>query len=212
MTAEARRHRIMLREVYADRAGAIRDRLREFSEVSPDQHIYELIFCLLTPQSQARHADTIVRILIERNFAGAPFDPEPLLRDPKHYIRFHRTKAARLQRIIPAFPVVREILREDLLPSVRRDRLVRHVDGFGMKEATHFLRNIGRNDGLAILDRHILRHLVRSGVIPDVPASLSTKTYLEIEKRFRRFARSMNIPIDELDLLFWSLQTGEILK
>jgi N-glycosylase/DNA lyase len=88
---------------------------------------------------------------------------------------------------------------------------VRNVRGLGWKEASHFLRNIGWHD-LAILDRHILRNLVRHGVLRSVPATLTRSRYLAIERKFRQFAGAVGISMDELDLLFWSRATGEILK
>ena len=36
--------------------------------------------------------------------------------------------------------------------------------------------------------------------------------YLEIEDRMREFSRKVGIPIEELDLLFWSKQTGYVFK
>jgi N-glycosylase/DNA lyase len=70
---------------------------------------------------------------------------------------------------------------------------------------------VGHRD-LAILDRHILKNLVRFGVIRRIPVSLTPKRYKAIEKRFLAFARDIEISMDELDLLFWSMETGEILK
>jgi thermostable 8-oxoguanine DNA glycosylase len=35
---------------------------------------------------------------------------------------------------------------------------------------------------------------------------------MAIEEKFRRFAGEIDISMDELDLLFWSRETGEILK
>ena len=79
------------------------------------------------------------------------------------------------------------------------------------KESSHFLRNIGYR-GLAILDRHILKNLHRHGVISAVPQAMTRNTYLSIEHRFFRFAEHLGVSIDELDLLFWSRETGKILK
>jgi N-glycosylase/DNA lyase len=93
-----------------------------------------------------------------------------------------------------------------------REWLVMHIMGLGYKEATHFLRNIGKNNGLAILDRHILRTLERLGVVYSIPNSISKKQYLEIEQRFKMFADDIGIVLDELDLVFWSMGTGEIRK
>jgi len=92
-----------------------------------------------------------------------------------------------------------------------REWLVENVKGYGFKEASHFLRNIGYRE-LAILDRHILKYLVEFGVIEKVPKSLTKKNYMEIEEKFKQFSGRVGIPMDELDLLFWSLETGEIFK
>lgn len=82
----------------------------------------------------------------------------------------------------------------------------------GYKEASHFLRNIGLADDLAILDRHILKNLKIFGIIEEIPKSLSKKKYLEIEEKMRNLANEVNIPLSHLDLLFWSKETGEIFK
>jgi N-glycosylase/DNA lyase len=89
---------------------------------------------------------------------------------------------------------------------------VKNVRGLGYKEATHFLRNVGLNGGLAILDRHILRNLKRYRAIRSLPKSLSRKKYLALERSFLHFADRIGISLDELDLLFWSMETGVIRK
>jgi N-glycosylase/DNA lyase len=65
---------------------------------------------------------------------------------------------------------------------------------------------------MAILDVHILRNLQKYGVIDKVPSSLTKKTYLDIEARMRKFSRKVRIPLEELDLLFWSKETGFVFK
>jgi N-glycosylase/DNA lyase len=86
------------------------------------------------------------------------------------------------------------------------------VQGLGYKEAGHFLRNIGRGDNIAILDRHILRHMIQYRMIQKIPGSLTKRKYLEIENRLRKFSNRIGIPMAELDLLFWYRSTGEIFK
>lgn len=93
-----------------------------------------------------------------------------------------------------------------------RDFLVDNVRGYGYKEASHFLRNIGYGSDIDILDRHILKNMRKYGAVKDVPASLSRSKYLEIEEKLRRFADRIKIPLYEMDLLFWSEETGEIFK
>ncbi|MBI2619097.1 MAG: DNA lyase [Ignavibacteriales bacterium] len=201
-----------LLRLHETRKNAIRARLREFARVPPQDYFYELVYCLLTPQSSAERAEMVVAALREQHFAELGGDPEPILRMPAHYIRFHRTKARHLVRAREEFSEISAELKNGSPAPDLREWLTRHVMGLGYKEATHFLRNIGRNGGLAILDRHILRNLKRFGVIRTVPPALSRKRYLKLEQSFQKFAGRIGIPLDELDLLFWSMETGEIRK
>jgi len=198
--------------VHEERKVAIRERLGDFADVPPSDYFYELAFCILTPQSSAANADATVQELIRDRFFELGFDPTAYLRDPRHYIRFHNTKSKRLLRIREHFSELVPVLTNNELASAeKREFVLQAVQGLGMKEASHFLRNIGVR-GLAILDRHILKHLVRLRVIRAVPTSLTKHRYLEIERKWKKFANAIGISIDELDLLFWSMETGEIRK
>jgi N-glycosylase/DNA lyase len=200
-----KRHHLTNRE-------AIRVRLSEFQSVPTSEYFYELAYCLLTPQSSAAHADQVVARLREAGFHSLSIDPEPFLRQKEHYIRFHRAKTRYLLRMKEQYADIVQKLSEPASAFDFREWLVMNVIGLGYKEATHFLRNIGKNDGLAILDRHILRMLMRLEVVDSIPKSIGSKQYLEIEQRFKLFANSIGIVLDELDLVFWSMGTGEIRK
>ena len=108
-------------------------------------------------------------------------------------------------------------LRDRLLsfsdPFERRDWLAKdpRIKGLGYKEASHFLRNVGFK-GYSILDKHIVRCLFELGVIDSAKPPLGRSRYLRIEARMREFADDVGIDFDELDLLLWSIKTGEILK
>ena len=201
-----------LKRLHASRREAIRRRLDEFRSVRPDQYFYELVYCILTPQTSADHAGNVVEQLQKLDFHSNSFDPEPILRDPKCYIRFHRTKRKHLLNLKEVFPTVLHALQSIDAPSDCREWLVANVLGLCYKEATHVLRNVGRSGGLAILDRHILRNLHRFGAIRSLPSSLSRRRYLLLERAFMRFSERIGIPLDELDLLFWSMETGVIRK
>lgn len=189
----------------------IKNRLEEFTNVAENKYFYELCFCICTPQSKAANAFIVQKVLEQKKFLTKPFKIEPLLRKKENYIRFHNTKAKRLLQARKIYPKVLEILSSDLSPAQKRDWIVTNVNGIGMKEASHFLRNIGYRN-LAILDRHILKHLVLCGLYNEVPKLASKKDYLAVEKRFLQFSKQVKIPVDELDLLFWSYETGTILK
>ncbi|MBI3112780.1 MAG: DNA lyase [Ignavibacteriales bacterium] len=206
------KERSSLMHLHQERRGAIRQRLRDFKEVPRSEYFYELLYCLMTPQTSAESADKVVAKLKEVSFATNAVDPEPVLRDRHHYIRFHKTKTERLLLVKKEFPVIASALAAMVSPVELREWLVKNVKGLGYKEATHFLRNIGRNGGLTILDRHILRNLQRYGAIRTVPKSMTKKRYLSVERRFIKFSETVGVPVDELDLLFWSMETGEIRK
>jgi len=195
-------------QAYAQRRGEIEQRLKEFSLVKDDEIFYELCFCLLTPQSKGKRCDEAVTLLREKHFFRNSVPLVPLL---KRKTRFHHQKARSLQRMKQMYPVILEKLETEHDLFVLRGWLVEHVDGMGMKEASHFLRNIGHR-GLAILDRHILKNLVKCDVLDALPKTLTKKTYLEIEQQLFSFSRSMGIDADALDLLFWSMETGEVFK
>ena len=200
-------------EHYAIHRETIRERLREFVAVAPEEYLYELMFCLLTPQSRAAHAEQAIARLRDAGFPEREIDPVPILRDPRHYIRFHNQKAKRLLAVRGREREIRSVLISgDYDAIARRDWLVENVSGLGWKEASHFLRNIGHLD-LAIIDRHVLKHMLRNGAIDAMPASVGTRrVYLDLEARFAELARASGLALQELDLLFWSFEEGSVRK
>jgi len=200
-----------IRSDHREFGGRIRARLEDFARVPEGEYFYELAYCLLTPQSSAVNAGATVERLKRADLLGSDVDPTATLFSKDHYIRFHNTKARHLLEAKRNFPEILAALRAVTPAEEKRSWLVANVKGLGWKEASHFMRNIGYRD-LAILDRHILRNLRRHTVIRALPKSLTPARYLAIEEKFRRFASAVGIPMDELDLLFWSRETGEILK
>ncbi|MCX7930335.1 MAG: DNA lyase [Chlorobi bacterium] len=197
---------------YQHFAGAISQRLAELSALKDEREVfYEFCYCICTPQSKARHAWHVEQQLRQLNFYEQGFDPTPLLANPKHYIRFHRTKAARLLSLRERLSDIAEAIRSITDSHQLRLWVVENVAGFGMKEASHVLRNVGRFE-LAILDRHILRNLARLGAIRSEEPPRSRSQYELIENKFRIFATHCGVELQVLDLLLWAIETGEVLK
>ena len=195
----------------------IKRRLKEFKSVWNQSHrrvFSELCFCICTPQSNAAYCDKAISNL-EKN--GILFRGNlRQLRAGLKGVRFPNNKAkyiieARKSFIAGKTISIKDKIKVDNIPEARQ-WLTRHVKGLGFKEASHFLRNIGLGKDIAILDVHILRNLKRRKVIKEIPSSMSKKTYLDIENKMKRFSRKINIPLEELDLLFWSNETGFIFK
>ena len=79
-----------------------------------------------------------------------------------------------------------------------------------MKEASHFLRNIGYLN-YAIIDFHIIDLLVNQNII-ERPKTLTNNRYIEIEKTLKEISKKLDLTLGELDLYLWYLETGTILK
>lgn len=195
----------------------IKQRLKEFRQLGKgrDEDIFaELCFCILTPQSKAIYCDKTVQQLKKSRllFNGN----KRAIRSQLKRVRFPNNKACYLVAARKFFKnakslnIKSRLNTDDVLKA--RDWLVKNVKGLGYKEASHFLRNIGLGKDLAILDTHILKNLKKYKVIKKIPSSISKKTYMEIEDKMRGFSKKTNIPLEELDLLFWSNQTGIIFK
>ena len=202
----------LLLEDYKKKRPAIQQRLNDFRTVKRQEYFYELVYCFMTPQSSAVNSAKAQQMLMAYNFQNAEIDPEHLLHQKEYYIRFHKTKAKLLVAMKQQYHAILQKISTVDSAFEKRQWLAENVKGIGYKEATHFLRNVGLNEGLAILDRHILKNLKKHGAIRSLPRTLTKKKYLSLERRFQQFAGDIGIPIDELDLLFWSNETGEILK
>lgn len=188
-----------------DKSNEIRLRLKSFKNLSEKQKFQEFMFCLLTPQSNAQKCWQAVE---EISKLSKPSEKQ-ISKILSTKTRFHNTKARRILTARKTFNQL-DLANQDIL-QLRND-LAKTVNGYGLKEASHFLRNIGlSNNRIAILDRHILKNLHSLRLI-DEPKIKNQKHYLEIEQIFLAFAERMRIPADELDLHWWSKENGEIFK
>ncbi len=88
-----------------------------------------------------------------------------------------------------------------------REWLSSNIKGFGYKEASHFIRNIGGKN-LAIIDRHILKFLFKEKVINEIPKTITKKKYLEIENILNNIAKELNISMTELDIYIFFIDSG----
>ncbi len=208
-----------LKEIYRNKKKEIVSRLKEFERCRShknDEDIFsELAFCLLTPQSRAKSCWDAIIMLKEQNLLLKGAVDQIKLR--LHGVRFHNKKAQYLVGARTLFEnngtvSVKPLFNKFSDIHACREWLVKNIRGIGYKEASHFLRNIGLGENIAILDRHILKNLHLLGVIDEIPKSLSRAQYLQIEKNMSDFAEQINIPLPHLDLLLWYKETGEIFK
>lgn len=209
-----------LKEIYNEIKPEIQKRLQDFRDVwnnGEDREIFiEIAFCVLTPQSKAVNAWSAINKLIDTKllFEGKAEEIAEYL----NVVRFKNTKAENLVRLRELMTNDKgEFITKQLFSSMkdsfeRREWIVKNVRGMGWKEASHFLRNVGFGEELAILDRHILRNMERLGVVESIPKTITGKNYVEMETKLREYVKTIHIPMDEMDLLLWYKEAGEIFK
>ena len=208
-----------LRNTYSEIREEVVERLSEFREIweSRDEHsaLLELLFCILTPQSKAQVCwGAIEDMSCSDVLLKGDYD---LVLGAVSMVRFKYKKARYLIEARERFMKNGNIELLSFLeglgdPIIARSYLVENIKGLGYKEASHFLRNIGLGRDLTILDRHILRTLLKAGVIEEMPASLTDRRYLEIEGRMKEFSEKIDIPVEHLDVVIWYRSTGSIFK
>ena len=210
-----------IRAVHKAREKEIRARLNQFHQLwrqgSDEQLWEELVFCIFTAGASARMGFRAVEAVRPFLLHGRREEMTEALRTAGA----HRFPVERPGYIVVTRNYLREhcglALREKLQgfndPIERRDWLAREkqIKGLGYKESSHFLRNIGLM-GHAILDKHVMSCLNDLKVVEAPKPPATRARYLETEDRLKAFAREIRIDFDELDLVLWSMKTGEVLK
>jgi len=177
----------------------VKARIKEFKTKKSDKQLFsELCFCIMTAGFRADKSIEIQK-KIGNGFLALPEKKLQQKLKESGY-RYHNRAEYIVQN--------RKFLEE--LKGKSREWLVKHIKGFGMKEASHFLRNTGYCD-CAIIDFHIIDILAKYNLIKK-PKTLTKSKYIEIEKVLKDIARKTNLTLDELDLYLWFLETGKILK
>lgn len=192
---------------YNKKSKEIKKRLSNFKNKNEEEYFEEFIFCLLTPQSNAQKCWEAVKSIIKLK---KPWNELEINKILSKKTRFHNVKTKRIICSEEQFSKIKSKLKEDTVEL--RNYLAENIKGYGLKESGHFLRNIGlSNNKIAILDRHILRNLKKFGVIEEEKIR-NKKDYFIIEKKFIEFSNNLGIPLDNLDLFWWSEENGEIFK
>lgn len=185
-------------------------------EINDDYRIFEeLAFCIFTANTSAemgaKAVDAVRNVLINGT-------ADEMTRRLEGIYRFNNVRPA---HIIHTRTYLKNSLNFKLKDKIKsfkgkdelRDffALNKGIKGIGLKEASHFLRNVGFK-GYAILDKHIINSLHEFGVLKINEKPKNNKEYLEIEQKFIDFSKDICIDMDELDLLLWSRKNGRILK
>jgi N-glycosylase/DNA lyase len=205
-------------EIYSEHKDEIDRRLKAFRRVwtdGNDEDIFsEMAFCMFTPQTKAHAGAKAVKLLTPQLlFSGSKEEIGEILRSSG--VRFHKNKSQYLVENRSRFytntkNIIKNYLNNKPI-SFARAKLAQDVKGWGYKEASHFLRNIGFGKEIAILDRHIMRTLVSESVIHEIPKNVS-QSYLDIEEKMLNYCDFIGISPDAMDLVMWYHINGEFFK
>jgi len=189
----------------------IDSRIKDFKQIKNKQNnkqlFQELCFCILAANFNAE------RSLDIQNKIGNKFLTltEKQLADKLKQLGY-RFPNIRAKYIVEArkHRQINHILNKYDNEHDLRQHFVQNVKGLGLKEASHFLRNIGYND-YAIVDFHIVDILEKHKLIQR-PKTMTKNHYLKIEDKLRTIAQKAKLNLAELDLYLWFQETGKILK
>jgi N-glycosylase/DNA lyase len=193
----------------------VEDRMDDFRavhEMDTYQWYEELVYCLLTAFASALMGQKCVDALCCDNviFEGSEDEIRACLIDTGH--RFPNKRAEFIHNTQHLAPTIKETIQGFNTSKEAREWLVENIKGFGWKEASHYLRNIGYFD-LAIIDRHIINNLREYEIIDiDSKKGLTKKRYLAVEKVLDILAEELSLEPGELDLYMWYRKTGKVLK
>jgi N-glycosylase/DNA lyase len=208
-----------IKNAYASKFSEIRARTSEFENIwkfENDEKLWEeMVFCFFTGGCSAkmglRSIEKVKSILMHGKYE----DFVEALSGTHRYplARSKYIMASRTFLIDQLDMKLRNKLNSFSNDLDRREWLVKEkgIKGLGYKEASHYLRNIGFK-GYAILDKHVLRCLAELKLIDEPKPPNTGLKYLTIENILKKFADEIKIDFDELDLVLWSMKTGEILK
>ncbi|MEK6962919.1 MAG: DNA lyase [Nanoarchaeota archaeon] len=207
-----------LRRKHQESREQILERLQEFGEVLQEGNpkiFEELVFCILAANTSSKMSAKCVDALRPVLFKAKPPQMKQKLVGIYRFINLRPAYIYHTRSYLEkehGFEL-RNLLQSFQNPDELRDFFAANpgIKGIGYKEASHFLRNIGYK-GYCILDKHILNSLFELEVIPKVERPANKKKYLDIEDKMKKFCKKVKIDVDEMDLLLWSLKTGEILK
>ena len=200
-----------------------RESNKSWHELSEEEILFELVLSILGSQIKYEVALQYAQMVKKQNILNTLYDEEDILKIQLELekifetpqcingstvkYRFPKTRAKYI-----AFNLVylqqkngiKSILSKSEDTKFLRKYLVKHIKGIGPKQASHFLRNIGFSNDIAVLDVHILRYMNIQGVIEEQYKSIGNlKLYEKLEEQLVKFLEFMLVPIGYIDQAIW---------
>lgn len=196
-----------------------------YEEMIEDELAYELANCILGSGVRYEISLSYASILRKRNLlsynyirgndgfneiAKALSEPVQSVTENIVYKKYRYPKRGAslvyrsLSRIYSEFLDIRNLVAFYPEPASLRRALIEICPGIGPKQASHYLKNIGLTNNMAILDRHIMKYLEISGGNRICRNNVSEiDKYEEVEKHFVDLASNFGFPASVVDQALW---------
>lgn len=200
---------------------------KDYTSMSEQDLTFELLICILGSGVRYElclaYADAVRAILVRRkltndvNMHDYLILVEEILNAPtyssingKAYKRYRYPKRAAshivesLYNIDCKYGSFKKMISSMKTPSGLRRELIFLCPGIGPKQSSHYVKNIGLTDNVAILDRHILNYLKLIDDVDICPRQVSKiDKYEEVERRFIDKVSKFNHAVSVVDQSMW---------
>jgi N-glycosylase/DNA lyase len=124
--------------------------------------------------------------------------------------RKYRFPSIRAKNIVNAAAIIylngktiRHFLENAISEENMRNYFADNISGLGLKESSHFLRNIKYSSSLAIIDVHIVSFLKEMGLISANKIAVTPRIYLHLEKIMQQISEINCLNLSILDNAIW---------
>lgn len=201
---------------------------RKWHEMSENELWLELCLCILSSNVQFESAKSALQHLLRIGYLSSEWivdtansqqliaqelqKPIYLPEKTDGSCRKYRFPNTRSKDICDAARVVSSrdnwlsrILADSSSEIETRNFLANNISGLGLKEASHFLRNIKYSEKLAIIDSHVLSFLMEINAIPkNCKKMITRKIYLDLETILKEICESYRLNLSVFDMAVWA--------
>jgi len=203
------------------------DNCRRWDEMTEDELWQTLCLCILSSNVPYESAQSALSHLTEKGYlrlrwiVETPNSENLIAKELSRPLylpikldgscRKYRFPNVRARNIVQAARVVfseklslSELLARHDSERTVRDILVAKIPGIGLKEASHFLRDIGYSNNLAIIDSHVASFLAEIRAIsPEEVKMINRSIYFELESILQKLCKEHNVSLSVFDMAVW---------
>lgn len=200
---------------------------RKWSQMTEDELWHELCLCILSSNVPYELALSALRHLVKHGYLSVEWitdnpkadkiiaaelsKPIYLPKKTDGSLRKYRFPNVRSKNILNSAKIIsskdawlHDILVDSPSEEDARSLLIRNISGFGLKEASHFLRNIGYSKKLAIIDTHIISFLEEINALSAFQSkAITPKIYLALEDTLQEICEDRGLLLSIFDMAVW---------